>query len=68
MHYDLYFLMDIDVPWVADGMRDLGNERQKMFARFRQALAMRNLPFILVQGSYDQREETVVQEINRLLD
>jgi HTH-type transcriptional regulator, transcriptional repressor of NAD biosynthesis genes len=68
MHYDLYFLMDIDVPWVADGMRDLGNERQKMFAKFRQALVMRNLPFILVQGSYDQREETVVQEINRLLD
>jgi HTH-type transcriptional repressor of NAD biosynthesis genes len=67
MHYDLYFLMDIDVPWVADGMRDLGNERQKMFAKFRQALVMRNIHFILVRGNYEQREETVMREINRLL-
>jgi len=67
MQYDLYFLMDIDVPWVADGMRDLGHERQKMFVKFRQALVMRNLPFILVQGNYDQRQETVIREINQLL-
>ena len=66
-HYDLYFLMDIDVPWVADGLRDLGHERQKMLAKFRKELTVRNLPFILVQGNYEQREDTVIREINRLL-
>ena len=68
MRYDLYFLLDIDVPWVADGLRDLGEERQTMFDIFKKELVMRNLPFILVHGNYEQREKIVTSEINRLLN
>lgn len=67
IHYDLYFLFDIDVPWVADGLRDLGDQRHKMFDRFRHELERRNIPYILVSGSYQERERTVVNVVDRML-
>jgi HTH-type transcriptional repressor of NAD biosynthesis genes len=54
--YDHYFLFDIDVPWVADGLRDLGDRRQMMFETFREALKERKIPYTLVQGTYVERE------------
>jgi nicotinamide riboside kinase len=67
VRYDLYFLMDIDVPWVADGLRDLGNRREDMIAVFKDALEKRGIPYVLVKGSYTEREEIVVTGIDRLL-
>jgi HTH-type transcriptional repressor of NAD biosynthesis genes len=64
--YDLYFLFDIDVPWVADGLRDLGKQRIVMFNVFKEELEKRNIPFKLVQGSYQQRQEFVRTEIDNL--
>lgn len=67
MIYDRYFLLDIDVPWVADDLRDLGHMREHMFTLFRQALERRNIPYILVGGTYAEREATIRKEIDRLL-
>jgi HTH-type transcriptional regulator, transcriptional repressor of NAD biosynthesis genes len=67
MKYDQYFLFDIDVPWVADGLRDLGDARQEMHARFKDALNRRSLKFITVSGSWEERERCVTNEIDRLL-
>ncbi|MBA4054009.1 MAG: ATPase, partial [Marivirga sp.] len=50
VHYDRYFLMDIDVPWVADGLRDLGNYRETMMTVFKDALISRNVPYVFVTG------------------
>lgn len=66
--YDLYFLMDIDVPWIADGLRDLGDHREKMLRVFRTELEQRNIPFIDVRGSYEQREVIVRHAVDALLD
>jgi HTH-type transcriptional repressor of NAD biosynthesis genes len=65
--FDLYFLMDIDVPWIADGLRDLGDQREKMLAIFREALEVRKIKYVLVSGSWEQRENIVVCEIDQLL-
>ncbi len=65
--YDQYFLFDIDVLWVADGMRDLGNQRIEMFNVFKEELEKRNIPYKLVKGSYQQRQEFVRTEIDSLL-
>jgi HTH-type transcriptional regulator, transcriptional repressor of NAD biosynthesis genes len=65
--YDRYFLLDIDVPWVADDLRDLGHLREQMFTLFKQALEQRNIPYILVRGSFEAREAAIRQEIDRLL-
>jgi HTH-type transcriptional regulator, transcriptional repressor of NAD biosynthesis genes len=67
IHYDQYFLMDIDVPWVADGLRDLGNQRQEMFDAFKLELEKRNLEYTLISGSYIVRENQLKYLIDRLL-
>jgi HTH-type transcriptional regulator, transcriptional repressor of NAD biosynthesis genes len=65
--FDLYFLMGIDVPWVADGLRDLGNRREEMFAVFKHELDIRNIPYTLVNGNWEERKRIVQYEIDRLL-
>jgi len=66
--YDLYFLMNIDTPWIEDPLRDLGNRRAEMFSIFKAALDKRNIPYILIEGDHKQREEAVISELNKLLE
>lgn len=67
VHYNHYFLFDIDVPWVADHLRDLGAEREKMFQVFKSALDERGIVYKLVQGDFQQRENIIQEAINKIL-
>jgi HTH-type transcriptional regulator, transcriptional repressor of NAD biosynthesis genes len=67
IQYDQYFLFDVDVPWVSDGLRDLGNRRVEMFNVFKTELDNRSIPYKLVMGTYQQREEFIRAEIDKLL-
>lgn len=67
IHYDLYCLMDIDVPWIADGLRDLGNRRQEMFHVFKAELDKRNIAYTLISGDYSTRERQIKKLIDKLL-
>lgn len=62
--YDLYFFMDIDIPWVADGLRDLGERRQEMRDVFKNELDKRGISYIVVKGDYHEREE----QVRRVID
>jgi HTH-type transcriptional repressor of NAD biosynthesis genes len=66
--FDHYFLFDIDVPWIADGMRDLSGQRQEMMNKFRHALETRNISYTLVTGSYEERERLLIREIEKMID
>ena len=66
--YDQYYLFDIDVPWVADGMRDLGERREELFAIFRDELKRRNISYKLVSGTYEASEAFLRSEIDALLN
>jgi HTH-type transcriptional repressor of NAD biosynthesis genes len=68
IQYDYYFLFDIDVPWVADHLRDLGSEREKMFLVFKEALDVRNIPYQLVIGDYQQREKFLREAVDKMLN
>jgi NadR type nicotinamide-nucleotide adenylyltransferase len=52
---DLYLLCDIDVPWIADGVRDRPTDREAMFDRFHSALAERGADFVVVRGDWATR-------------
>lgn len=69
VQYDRYFLFDIDVPWVSDGLRDQGSEaqRQHMFDMFKTELERRQIPYVLVQGSWEEREQIIAEEVTQLL-
>lgn len=66
--YDLYLLFDIDVPWIGDGLRDLGSSREQMYNKFKRALEDRDIAFEVVRGGYEERERLVRAHLQRLLD
>jgi HTH-type transcriptional repressor of NAD biosynthesis genes len=63
--YDHYFLFNIDVPWIPDGLRDLGDKREYMFEVFRSELDKRKIPYTNVQGTPDQREQIVMSWLHQ---
>lgn len=65
--YDHYFLFDIDVPWVEDGLRDLPHFRTEMHKIFQGELERRNIPFTLVTGSFGAREKILTDFIDTRL-
>jgi NadR type nicotinamide-nucleotide adenylyltransferase len=64
---DLYLLCDIDVPWIADGVRDRGHARAEMHALFAAAVAESGVPFIGLRGALEERLEVAARAIDRLL-
>ncbi len=65
--YDQYFLFDIDVPWVADQMRDLGERRREMFEIFKSELDKRAIPYQLVAGNWGEREAIIKAKLKDLM-
>jgi HTH-type transcriptional regulator, transcriptional repressor of NAD biosynthesis genes len=59
IQYDQYFLFDIDVPWVVDHLRDLGDRRKEMFEVFKLELESRLIPHHLVTGNWSEREAII---------
>jgi HTH-type transcriptional repressor of NAD biosynthesis genes len=66
--YEQYFFCDIDVPWIEDGLRDLGHLRQDMRRIFMEELTKRNIDFILLHGSFEERERLIKDSINKILE
>lgn len=62
---DLYLLCDIDVPFVADGIRYFPDPatRARMLAHTRTELERRNLPFVTITGSRYDRLRTAIAAI-----
>ncbi|TRZ46399.1 AAA family ATPase [Robertkochia solimangrovi] len=65
--YDIYFLTYIDVPWVADDLRDKPEEREEMFEAFRNSLDRYNKPYVILKGDADERLNTAINHINNIL-
>lgn len=66
--YDLYFLCDIDIPWVADDLRDKPDQRDLMFNAFESALKLYQRPYIKLQGKRQQRFNFAKQQIDQLIE
>ena len=66
--YDKYFLFDIDVEWIADGLRDLGNQRLQMLDCFRLELEKRKINYTWVRGNYEERASLIQNEVDQLLN
>ena len=54
---DLYLLLDIDVPWIADPQRDRGDRREEMQALFRRTLERAGARYVTISGSWAERLE-----------
>ncbi|MEO5980215.1 MAG: AAA family ATPase [Chryseolinea sp.] len=65
--YSKYFLMDIDVEWVADGLRDLSDSRQIMMNIFKEELDKRGIVYQIIRGPYRERERQICEVIDQMI-
>lgn len=62
----LYLLCDIDVPWVADGVRDRPTRRDELLLLFSQALARRGAHVVRIAGDEDVRFRLACEAVDAL--
>jgi len=67
-HYDLYLLMDIDIPWVKDDLRDRPNDRKVFFNSFKNSLDLNEKNYAVISGNFEKRKEMAIYLINNLLN
>lgn len=65
--YDLYVLLQVDLPWQADDLRDRPEQREEMFDLFKAALLKFNKTFTIVNGKDNQRFENAIKAIENIL-
>lgn len=63
---DLYLVTDVDVPWVADPVRYLPDERSGFLASCLEALRARNRRFVRISGTWDERFAAAVRAVEAL--
>ncbi len=66
--YDLAIFLEPDVPWVADGFRNAGEEkvRKDNNEKLKKMLDERNIKYVSVGGNYSERFKKAVGLINTL--
>lgn len=65
--YDLYLVMDIDLPWEDDPLRDFPNEREHFLAVWKNELAKLNANYALVSGTGEERLHNGLQACRNFL-
>lgn len=66
-HYDLYFLTDPSIPFEQDGIRDGEHLREWMHKRFIEKLTFWGRPFVVIEGSPEQRLKQATAIIDRIV-
>ena len=65
--YDLYLLLDVDVPWVDDTQRFLPHRRREFFERCRDLLEEHRRPYVILSGTWPERFARARQAVETLL-
>lgn len=65
-HYDLILLTEVDIPWIADDLRDSPNDRTAISTRFKNELNYYNKTFRTIGGDRQQRVLQVVDWLTAL--
>jgi NadR type nicotinamide-nucleotide adenylyltransferase len=66
-NYDLYLLLDVDVPWVKDNQRYLPTRRKWFMNLCITELKKHNRNFVIIRGSWSQRFKNSVREVKKLI-
>lgn len=67
--YDLYLLMNNELPWVKDELREYAdiNLRHQLFHHFKQILIGESIPWALISGYGEERLRNSVSVISSVL-
>jgi NadR type nicotinamide-nucleotide adenylyltransferase len=67
-HYDLYLLLDIDMPWQDDPLRDFPTKREHFMQIWHQELQALNANYVVVSGLGQDRYNNAVKAIENYLN
>ena len=65
--YDFYLLMDIDLPWEEDPLRDFPDLREYFMEIWHQELHSLNADYVVISGSDTQRLKNAIRAIDQFL-
>lgn len=63
--YDLYLLCNIDLPWIADAMREYPDEqpRKELYNMYKDLMINQTTPWIEISGNYDERLQKAIDAV-----
>jgi NadR type nicotinamide-nucleotide adenylyltransferase len=67
-HYDLYLLLNIDLPWQPDPQREHPAHRKEIFELYLKELNLRELPYKIISGAEAIRVKNAIEAINHRFD
>jgi nicotinamide riboside kinase len=65
--YDLYLLLNIDMPWQEDPLRDFPHMREHFMAIWYKELDALDANYMLISGIGQDRYDSAVKAIDRFL-
>ena len=68
--YDLILLMDVDLPWVDDPLRESPDyyERRKLFIQYLAMLNANETPLHVIRGQHDERNTAALEVVNNFIE
>jgi len=65
--YDLYLLCNIDLPWIADEMREYPDEgpRKELFRIYKDILINQQTPWAEISGNYEERLQEAITAVRK---
>jgi NadR type nicotinamide-nucleotide adenylyltransferase len=66
--YDFYLLLDIDLPWQDDPLRNFPTKREYFMNVWHRELQALNANYIVVSGLNEQRYDNAVKAVDGFLD
>ena len=69
LKYDYYLLLNTDIAWIKDDLRDSPNDREKMFLAHKFELDILNVNYDIIEGSnFDKRLKQAVDYIKKSIN
>jgi len=67
--YDLYLLCNIDLPWVADELREYPNEepRIELYRIYKDSMINQQTPWVEISGDYEERLQKAIVAVDAIL-
>lgn len=68
--YDLYLLCKTDLPWEADELREYPDieTRKKLYAIYKDLMINQDVPWVEIDGNYEQRLAKAIAAVDAVLD
>lgn len=67
-HYDHYLLMDIDLPWVDDPLRDFPDKRDYFMEVWKNELENLNADYTIIRGIGEERYQNGIKAVKDFIE